>query len=86
MGRCAVSLAILLLASCATVPKGVREIPGPAWPALPDPSGRVFYLEESAEVPAGMIVMGAEFWLALAEYVQGVEEIHKQLEDGLRNP
>ena len=70
---------LVLLASCAAGP-AVREIPGPAWPELPDPEGQVFYLQEAVEVPAGAVVMPLSFYQALVEYIRGMETIRAEVE------
>jgi hypothetical protein len=71
----------LLLASCLTSPKPTLPSIGLDWPALPDPTGKVLYIdEETCGVAGGMVVMPLEYWLALGRYVVDVERVRKQVE------
>jgi len=60
---------MVALASCRTLPSADArpDLPVIAWPAFPDPDGKVHRLDD------GRVVMSTEYWLAITRYVIDVE-------------
>jgi hypothetical protein len=54
--------------------------PEVSWPDFPDPQGSVGRLSEDTFVPAGVVVMKMDYWLALARYVVDVDAIKEIIE------
>ncbi len=71
---------MLLWGCCTTSQVPASPLPAVNWPAYPDPQGNVGLLKEDTIVPAGVVVMKLDYWLAIARYVVDVDAARKIIE------